>query len=64
MSNITKEWFRNMYEENIKEAKAAISNERLWLKGADTEEAIFAHESNIATLEEYIEELKERVDNL
>lgn len=46
-------------EEEIEEAKAAISNERLWLKGAADEEQQRSHLLNIANYQEFISRLKE-----
>ncbi len=42
----------------IKETKGTISNEALWAKGSDSEEAADMHKQNIANLLEYLKELK------
>ena len=44
--------------EAIEEAKADISNQRLWQKAADTQEQVEMYEANIATLVEYINRLE------
>lgn len=40
------------------DVRGTISNERLWLKGSDTQEQIDMHEQNIADLEAYLEWLE------
>ena len=50
---------KNVTEE-IEDVKCAISNERLWAKGAETEESVYMHEQNVAELEEYLEWLEEQ----
>ena len=46
-------------EAEIEDAKGAISNNRLWLKGVDTPEDALMYEGNIAEYEEYVSVLEE-----
>lgn len=64
MNETVKQWFRDLYQDAIDESTAAISNERIWQKGATTDEEIAMHEQNIEELEEYIEVLTERLEEL
>lgn len=64
MNEIIKEWLREMYKDAISESEAAIANERIWQKGAETDAAIAMHEQNIQTLEEYIEVLEKKLESL
>ena len=59
MDEIVNQWIVNMFDEAIAEAKSAISNERMWQKGATDDEAITTHEFNIQCNELYIEKLEE-----
>ena len=66
MSETVKIWVSD-FEKNgrdldaeIDETKIAISNERLWQKGALSKEEALAHEQNIAELNEYLEWLNEK----
>ena len=64
MSETVKQWFTDLYNDAIEETKAAISNERIWQNGADSDEEIEMHEENIQELEEYLELLQEKLDEL
>ena len=64
MSENVKQWFADLYTDAIKETKAALSNERIWQNGADDYEEIEMHEENILELEEYLEILQEKLDEL
>lgn len=61
MSETVKIWIEEFQknsvtvDEEIAEVKVAISNERLWAKGSDTEEQVEMHLSNIEELNEYLE---------
>ena len=62
MNEMIKEWLNELYDEvtelydeEIKETKAAIANERIWANGADDPTL---HCKNIETLEEYLEVLE------
>lgn len=59
MEEIVNQWIINMLDEAIGEAKTAISNERLWQKGASNDEEIATHEFNIICNEHFIEQLEE-----
>lgn len=64
MNETVKQWFRDLYQDAIEESKAAIANERIWQNGAETDEEIAMHEQNIEALEEYIELLQDRLEEL
>lgn len=55
MSETVKIWFTN----ELEQVNGAISNERLWSKGADDAEQAFMHEQNMDTLIEYRQLLEE-----
>lgn len=59
MDEIVNQWIINMLDEAIGEAKTAISNERVWQNGSDTDEEITSHEFNIICNEHFIEKLEE-----
>ena len=62
MSEMVKEWLKDLYETAIEDTKTAIANERLW---ANSGECANEHCENIDTMEEYIEvltELKEKIN--
>lgn len=64
MTEMIKIWLTNMYKENIEDTKVAISNERLWAKGATSADEIEMHMNNIAEMEEYIEVLTEKMNEI
>lgn len=64
MSENVKQWFTDLYTDAIEETKSAIENERIWQNGADSDEEIEMHEQNIEELEEYIEILQEKLNEL
>ena len=64
MSDIVKQWFIQLYEKELESVKGAISNERLWQKGADSIEQATMHEQNIVDLLEYENELMKRLESL
>ena len=47
MNEIVNEWLNQLINDAIDEAKATISNERIWQNGATDDEAIASHEFNI-----------------
>lgn len=51
-------WFVKMYDREIAEAEGAISNERIWRDGSQTDEEYGMHTANIIRLLKYIETLK------
>lgn len=66
MSDLTKEWLKELYSNEIEETKGSISNERLWEKGYGfpDENGWNPHTDNIKTLEEYIEVLEGLIKDL
>ena len=57
-------WLETLYGEAIIEANKAIGNERIWQKGASTDEEIQMHEDNIAEQERYIAVLEDLIDHI
>lgn len=53
LNPMVQEWLNNLYTEAIEEAEQSLSNERLWEKGYDGEDAN-PHTENIETLNQYI----------
>ena len=53
---------KSIIDEEIAEAKGAISNENIWLNGSSTDEERVLHSQNIATLTYYIDKLEEMKD--
>ena len=64
MNEIVNEWLNQLINDAIDEAKATISNERIWQNGATDDEAIASHEFNIQCNELYIEKLEEIKNSL
>ena len=64
MNETVKIWMRRMYVNEMEQVNGAISNERLWAKGADSAEQAFMHEQNIETLIEYKELLEEALKKI
>lgn len=63
MSETVKIWLKVLYENEIKEIQGTISNEHLWELGYNGEEPN-PHTENIEVLEEYIEVLKSKLEEL
>ena len=59
MNEIVNQWIINMIDDAIAEAKVAISNERIWQKGATDGVVFVSHEFNINCNELFIEKLEE-----
>lgn len=59
MDEIVNKWITDMLDAAIAEAKCAISNERIWQNGSDTDDEITSHEFNINCNELFIEKLEE-----
>ena len=59
-----RQWVYDLYKDALEETEAAIENERIWQNGADSDDEIEMHESNLEDLEEYYEFLQERLDEL
>lgn len=64
MHETVKIWFEELYKKEIEEAKGAISNEHLWELGYDGNEPLNPHTENIMVLEEYIELLESKLEEL
>lgn len=64
MSEMVKNWLIELYEREIKEAIGSISNERIWLMGADVWEEEKMHLDNMANLNEYITTLKTLLNDI
>lgn len=63
MHETIKIWLENLYANAIKEARGTIKNERMWEVGYDGEEPN-PHTENIEVLGEYIDVLKEKLEEL
>lgn len=63
MNTIVKEWFVDLYEREIKDAKKAIADERIWANGAADAETAAMHERNAELREEYLAELTMLLNN-
>jgi hypothetical protein len=64
MNEIVNEWLIQLINDTIDEAKATISNERIWQNGSVNDDEINSHEFNIQCNELYIEKLEEIKNNL
>ena len=64
MNEIVNEWLIQLINDTIAEAKATISNERIWQNGSMDDDEINNHEFNIQCNELYIEKLEEIKNNL
>lgn len=53
-----KNWLIRMYDREIEETFGAVSNERVWRIGSQTQEEYGVHTANIIRLLKYIETLK------
>lgn len=63
MNETIKIWLEELYTKEIEETRATIKNERMWEIGYDGEESN-PHTENIETLSEYIDVLKEKLEEL
>lgn len=64
MNEIVKNWLTELYERKIEEALGSISNERIWLMGADGWEEEKMHLDNMANLNKYIATLRTLLNNI
>ena len=53
-----KDWIIQMYDREIKDVKANISNQRTWQRAADSQESYDIFGETIRQLEEYLEVLE------
>ena len=63
MNETVRIWFEELYTKEIEEVKGTIKNERIWELGYDGEEPN-PHTENIEVLEEYLERLEEKLEEL
>lgn len=63
MDETIKIWLKRLYKKEIAEIEGTIENERLWELGYNGK-APNPHTYNIVVLNEYIEILKERINEL
>jgi hypothetical protein len=64
MNETIKIWFEELYKKEIKEIKGTISNEHLWELGYDGNEPVNPHTENIVVLQEYLEMLEKKLDEI
>lgn len=64
MNAIVKIWLTELYENEIEETQATISNENLWVLGSETKEEEQMHIDNMANLNEYIATLKTLLNDI
>ena len=64
MNEIVKNWLIDLYENEIEETQATISNENLWMIGSKTKEEEQMHVDNMANLNEYIATLKTLLNDI
>jgi hypothetical protein len=63
MNEMIKFWLIQLYEKEINEYKAAISNEQMWELGYNGEEPN-PHTNNICNILEYISVLEDKIKEL
>ena len=64
MNEMVKNWLIGLYENEIEETQATISNENLWMIGSETKEEEQMHVDNMANLNEYIATLKTLLNDI
>lgn len=64
MNEMVKNWLIELYEREIEETQATISNENLWMIGSETNEEEQMHIDNMANLNEYITTLKTLLNDI
>jgi hypothetical protein len=64
MTETIKNWLSELYEREIKEVIGAISNESIWLMGADVWEEEKIHLDNMEALNEYVATLKTLLNDI
>ena len=64
MTENMKEWLRQLYLDAIEDHLVAASNERLWSKGSDTDEAALLHMQNAEEHWEFANILREMADEI
>lgn len=64
MSEVVREWVKENLLEQMEETRGTIANEKMWLLGSDTEEAIAGHAENIKLLCEYMDYLSTQLRDI
>lgn len=64
MNEMIKFWLTELYENEIDETQATISNENLWMLGSKTKEEEQMHLDNMENLNEYIATLKTLLNDI
>lgn len=64
MTEMIKFWITELYENEIDETQATISNEKLWMLGSETKEEEQMHLDNMANLNEYIATLRTLLNDI
>ena len=64
MSEVVREWIKENLLDQMEETRGAIENEKLWLLGSDTVEAIEGHSENIRLLCEYMDYLSTQLRDI
>ncbi len=64
MTEMIKFWLTKLYENEIDETQATISNENLWMLGSKTKEEEQMHLDNMENLNEYIATLKTLLNDI
>ena len=64
MNEMVKNWLIELYEREIEETQATISNENLWRIGSETKEEEQMHVDNMANLNEYSATLKTLLNDI
>lgn len=64
MREVVKIWLTELFQREIQNAEDTIKNEHLWELGYDGGEPVNPHTENIEAQKEYIEYLKEKMEEL
>lgn len=64
LGEMEREWFKQMIDNEIDDISGTISNERLFAKGADTDEQVMMHEENICRLNGFNDFLRDILTKL
>lgn len=64
MNEMIKFWLTELYENEIDETQATISNENLWMLGSETKEEEQMHIDNMENLNEYVATLKTLLNDI
>lgn len=64
MNETVKIWLEELYTNEIEKTKETIKNEHIWELGHNGEEPLNPHTENIEVLNEYIEVLEEKLEEL